>query len=62
MSLVLKEISKIKYLNTLYMIDSKVLIISIVLIYGLNIIMGLLPIRHIVKKTPAAILARNDVD
>ena len=62
MSLILREISKIKYLRNLYMVDAKVLITSIILIYGLNIIMGLLPIRKVVKKTPASILARNDID
>ena len=62
MSAILNEISKIKYLSGLYIINPQVLIISIILIYGLNIIIGLLPIRSTIRKTPAAILSRNDVD
>ena len=62
MSLILNEISKIKYLSGMFIIDAKVLIVSIILIYGLNILMGLLPIHGVIKKTPAQILARNDVD
>ncbi len=62
MSLVLHEIASIKYLRDMYIMDFRVLITSIVLIYLLNILMGLLPIRRVVKKTPAAILARNDID
>jgi len=62
MSLIISELTKIKYLKDMFVLDIRVLIICIVLIYGLNIIMGLLPVRGIIRKTPAEILARNDVD
>lgn len=62
MGAILNEISKIKYIENLFLIDARVMVLSIILIYGLNIIMGLLPIRNVIRKTPAEILSRNDVD
>ncbi len=62
MSLFLKELTKINYLSQLYLLDFKVLILSLFLIYFLNILIGLLPIRGVIKNTPSEILSRNDVD
>lgn len=59
---VLKEITKISFFGTKFVMDARVIIISFILIYGLNIIVGLLPIRQTIRKTPAEILSRNDVD
>lgn len=59
---IIKEITKISYLGNLFVMDLKVILISLFIIYTLNIIMGLLPIRQTIKKTPAEILARNDID
>ena len=39
-----------------------IIILSILIVYLFNIIVGLLPIIKIVSKTPASILARKDVD
>lgn len=62
MSSILKEITKISIFGNLYMINTAVIIISLIFIYGLNIIVGLFPIRQTIKKTPSEILSRNDVD
>lgn len=62
MSLILKEIIKIQYLNTMFVIDARVLILSIVVIYLLNLFIGILPIFNVIRHTPAQILSRNDID
>ena len=62
MSLFLNELIKINYLSQLYLLDFKVFILSLFLIYFLNILIGLLPIRGVIKNTPSEILSRNDVD
>ena len=62
MSLILKELTNIQALSNLFLIDYRVIVLSIIVIYILNIIMGLLPIYRVIRKNPAEILARNDVD
>lgn len=62
MSLVLKEIIKIAYLKTMFTLDFKVLLISFITIYVLNMFMGLLPIFNVIRYSPAKILSRNDID
>ncbi len=44
-----------------FTLNSNVLIISIILIYLFNILVGLLPVFNTLKKTPAAILSRTDI-
>lgn len=62
MSLILKEIIKIEYLGQMFVIDLRVLIISLIIIYALNLFIGVLPIFNVIRHSPARILSRNDVD
>ncbi len=62
MSSILNEFSKFPYLGDLYVINSLVITLGILTIYLLNIVVGLLPIRLTLRKTPAEILSRTDVD
>ena len=62
MAALLKEISKIQILDNLFLVTPGVVILSIILVYGFNLLVGLLPIWNIIRKTPAEILSRNDVD
>lgn len=62
MGMILSEISKIEYIGSMFLIDTKVMTISLIIIYVLNILMGLLPVTLVIRKTPAQILSRNDVD
>lgn len=59
---VIDQLRSISYFASDYLLNLPVLIIGIILIYGFNIIVGLLPVYHTIKKTPAQILSRNDVD
>ena len=59
---IITKLLEINYLKDLYRLNAPVLIFSIVLIYLFNIIIGLLPVFTTIRKTPAAILSRTDVD
>lgn len=62
MSFVLKEISNISILSNMFMVNFKVIMLSILIVYLFNLLVGLLPIWGVIRKTPAQILSRNDVD
>lgn len=62
MALILKKISTLPFIGANYAFDAKVLILSVLIIYLFNIIVGLLPVYNIIRKTPAEILARNDIE
>ena len=62
MAFILYKLSKVSLLSDMFLINPMVLGICIVLIYLLNLIFGLLPVWRTIRKTPAAILARNDIN
>ena len=59
---VLKVLSTIKQLNNVFLVTPKTVIISIVFIYIFNLAIGLFPVFNVVRKRPATILARHDLD
>ncbi|MBO4601303.1 MAG: ABC transporter ATP-binding protein/permease [Bacilli bacterium] len=61
-SYVLKKLSSIKYLKYMYIVNFKVIILSIIIVYVFNILVSLIPVLNLIRKTPANILSRNDVD
>lgn len=61
-SMLLKKIIGIKYFKYMFIIDFKVVFISIIIVYIFNIFVSLLPVINLMRKTPANILSRNDVD
>ncbi len=62
MCLIMNELTKISFFEGNYAMNIVVVITSLILIYGLNMLIGLLPIKSTIRKTPAEILSRNDVD
>lgn len=62
MSYILKEISKIPYVTRMFIINTTTVGISVILVYVFNIIVGLMPLFKVLRKTPAKILARHDVE
>ncbi len=62
MTYILKQISKISYVNRMFIVNFKTVAISILILYLFNIVVGLLPLFKVVRKTPAKILARHDVE
>lgn len=61
MSYILKVVSTIKYFQNLLVVDCLTVVCSIVFIYIFNLLIGLLPVHKVVKKTPAQILSRQDI-
>ena len=62
MAYILHVLSGIKQLQSYILINGEVLIISIILVYTFNIIVGLLPVMNTIRKRPAVILSRTDLD
>ena len=62
MTYILSQISKISYIDRIFIVNLKTIGISVTIVYLFNIIVGLLPIFKILRKEPAKILARHDVD
>ena len=58
---ILKQILTLPLLNEQFILNTPVLVLSIVLIYLFNIIVGLIPVYNTLRKTPAAILSRTDI-
>ena len=62
MTNILKGLQLIPYYQDQFMLNFNVIFISIILIFVFNIVVGLLPVFNVIRKTPAQILSRNDVD
>ena len=55
-------VKSIKYLDLLYYMPIPLLIATIIAVYIFNILIGLIPVWNTIRKRPAAILSRFDVD
>ena len=62
MTFCMYKISKISYFNDAFLVTEATSAICLVLIYGINLLFGLLPVMRTMRKTPAAILSRTDVN
>lgn len=62
MCYILYNLRKISYLNSMFKVNVFVFTISIGFVLLFNLIVGLLPVFNTIRKTPAQILARTDVD
>ncbi len=62
MAYIMSKLSDMSYFSDMYMVNPTIMIICILVIYGFNIIFGLLPVFRTIRKTPAAILSRTDVN
>ena len=55
-------LSDISYVGRNYVMNLWVLLLCIIILYLFNIIIGLIPVFNTMRKTPAAILSRHDLD
>jgi ABC-type lipoprotein export system ATPase subunit len=62
MAFIISRLIKVSYLRDMFLVNSGVLLVCLIIIFGLNIIFGLMPVWRTIRKTPAAILARTDVN
>jgi len=62
MAYIMSKLSDMTYFSDMYMVNPTIMIICILVIYGFNLLFGLLPVFRTIRKTPAAILSRTDVN
>lgn len=62
MSYILYHICQIEFLTSMFALNPVVVGGAILIVYVFNSIVGLIPVFNTMRKTPAAILARHDVD
>ena len=62
MSYALKTLSSINFIERLFVVNIFTVLVSIILVYVFNLLVGLIPVFNILRKTPANILARHDLD
>ena len=62
MKYILVGITKLPLLNEKFLLNPTTMLISLLIIFGCNIIFGLLPVYKTIRKTPANILSRTDID
>lgn len=62
MAYVLDAVSKMEYVGRMYIINVGTIGLSVLIIYAFNIIVGLMPVLTVLRKTPSRILSRHDVE
>ena len=62
MAYILNGISKVPLIGSQYLMNPLVFLISFAIVAGFNLAAGLLPVFNTMRKTPAEILSRNDVN
>ena len=62
MSYALSKLCKVSYMSMMFAMNPVVFFGAIIIVYVFNAIVGLIPVFNTMRKTPAAILARYDVD
>lgn len=61
MTYILYNISKIQYFKGMFLVNINTFLLSIIIVYIFNLIVGIIPIHRVLKKRPAQILARHDI-
>ena len=62
MTYILKAIQQIPYIGDMFVVNFGTIVLSILIVYAFNIVIGLMPLFRVLKKTPAGILARHDLE
>ena len=62
MAYILDKISGYTIFSNLFLINGKVIGLCLLLLYGFNLVFGLLPVFRTMRKRPAAILSRTDIN
>lgn len=61
-SYILKVLSNIKFLSKYFLINFRIVLLSIIFVYIFNLIIGLIPVFNTIRRRPASILSRHDLD
>ena len=62
MSYIIQGLRMVPYYQDQFMFNGVVIFISVVILVAFNMLVGLLPVRNVIRKTPARILSGNNVD
>lgn len=62
MGYIVRGLSKLPLISENYLFNIPIVFLSLLIVYGSNIIIGLLPVFNTMRKTPAQILSRIDAD
>jgi ABC-type antimicrobial peptide transport system permease subunit len=62
MAYILSILSGIKYLEDYIVVNPFLVMVAALFVYLFNLVIGLIPVHHTIKKRPAEILARYDLD
>lgn len=62
MAYMLSILCRIKFVASYFTVNIYVILITVAFIYVFNLVVGLIPVFNTIRKTPAAILARSDVE
>jgi ABC-type antimicrobial peptide transport system permease subunit len=62
MNYIMSRLQNISYLSNMFACNPATVLMSLVLIFGFNLLFGLLPVMHTLIRRPAEILARTDVN
>jgi len=62
MTYALKTVSNVKYISGMFEINNTTIGICIISVFAFNIIFGMLPLIKILRKSPAKILSRYDIE
>ena len=62
MTYILSQVTKIPFVDRMFIVDFTTVGISVLIVYLFNLIVGLLPLYKVLRKRPARILARHDVE
>ena len=62
MAYIIHGMCQVSYIAAQFMMNPLIFFISLAIVFVFNMIAGLLPVFNTLRKTPAAILARNDVN
>ena len=59
---IMKVLSKAAFMQNLILVNATTVLEAIIICFGFNLLVGLIPVFATLRKTPAAILARTDLD
>ncbi len=62
MMYIINTLRTISMFRDVFVLDLRVVLISIVVMYFFNIIVGLFPVYNVLRHTPASILSRHDIE
>ncbi len=62
MSYILSGLVKLPIMGYNYLFNIYIILLSVIVVYVFNIVVGLLPVFMTIRKTPAQILSRIDAD